>query len=157
MMLEQIRHWLFALLAVVMALSIFYALVPKGTIRIVMRFTGGFVLILALLQPLSALDLANWRVEYDVLSDSINEQIGDYQQDQSEQMQSIIQQQTAAYIQDKGKELGLTCQPIVDTEEKDGVPYPIAVTMDIPKNEALSEIIAKDLGIPENAQHWLER
>ena len=39
---------------------------------------------------------------------------------------------------------------------QDGVPFPVEVTMDIPKNAALSRIIAADLGIDEAHQRWRE-
>ena len=53
-------------------------------------------------------------------------------------------------------ELGLTCSPEVTCQLQDGVPFPVEVTMDIPKNAALSRIIAADLGIDEAHQRWRE-
>ena len=46
-----------------------------------------------------------------------------------------------------------------DTEarqERDGVPFPVEVTLDIPRSPALAEVIETDLGIDEDCQHWQE-
>ena len=59
-------------------------------------------------------------------------------------------------MNEKAAELGLTCSPEVTCQLQDGVPFPVEVTMDIPKNAALSRIIAADLGIDEAHQRWRE-
>lgn len=51
---------------------------------------------------------------------------------------------------------GVTCTPQVKTEERDGVPWPSAVTLDIPKDEALSAWLSTELAIDDAHQYWRE-
>ena len=58
-MMDGIRQWLLGVLAAAMALSLLYALLPKGAVRGAARATGGLILLLVVLGPLAGLDLSD--------------------------------------------------------------------------------------------------
>ena len=71
-----------------------------------------------------------------------------------ENLQRFIEEKTAAYIASKGAELGLDCTAQVETEVRDGVPYPSSVTLDVSRDPALAAWMAAELDIGESGQHW---
>ena len=148
-MMDGIRQWLLGVLAAAMALSLLYALLPKGAVRGAARATGGLILLLVVLGPLAGLDLSDLALRYEDLSRDMDRQEGQVQ------LELGIQQRTAAYISEKAAQLGLSCRPRVETAWRDGVPYPSGVTLDIAENQALAEVLTDELGIPPSQQHWL--
>ena len=54
-MMEAVRGWLTGVVAVSVLLYLVRVLAPKGAVGRVAEFTGGLLLLLALLQPLSSL------------------------------------------------------------------------------------------------------
>ena len=155
-MMDLLRIWLTGVIAVALLLSVIYALLPAGKLRSVVRFTGGLVLLLAVLRPLVGMD-TEWEMGYEDCAREIQEQIGAYQEENLKQARDIIAEQVAAYISDKGQQLGISCHPRVMTQLRDGVPYPDNVTMDIPLQQELADYIADTLGIPAERQIWQER
>ena len=150
------RTWLFGIVAAAMALALLYALVPKGALLTVAKCTGGLIMLLVVIRPLLALDLNGLQVGYEEWERTIQQQTDDYTAANQQEMEVIIQQETVAYISEKAAELGLTCSPEVTCQERDGVPFPVEVTLDIPRSPALAEVIETDLGIDEDCQHWQE-
>ena len=153
--MAALHSWLLGIIAAAMILSILYGLLPRGTMRSVSRVTGGLILLLVILRPLAGGDWAHLMNRYAEYQGAIDRQIEVYQQSSQKETARIIQEKTAAYISDKAAHLGLACHVQVGTELRQGVPCPDEVTIDIPKNVQLSEIIARDLGITEEKQRWL--
>lgn len=112
-------------------------------------------MLLVVVRPLLALDPAALHIRYEEWDRLIGQQTEAYTAENQQKMEAIIQKETAAYISEKAAALGLSCNPEVTCRQQDGVPFPTEVTLDIPKNAALSKIIAADLDIGEEAQHWL--
>lgn len=155
-MMEIFRTWLLGIIASALFLAVVYHLVPAGKLRSAVRFSGGLVLLLALLGPLGHLN-PDWNMTYSDYTQEIQRQIDAYQQDNLSRTRSIIAERTAAYISSKGNEMGITCHPVVTTYLVDGVPYPDTVTMDIPLQQELAGCIVRELGIPMECQFWQER
>ena len=153
--MSLLKTWLFGVIAAAMALSILYALVPKGALLTIAKCTGGLIMLLVVVRPLLALDPAALHIRYEEWDHLIGQQTEAYTAENQQKMEAIIQKETAAYISEKAAALGLSCNPEVTCRQQDGVPFPAEVTLDIPKNAALSKIIAADLDIGEEAQHWL--
>jgi len=153
--MSLLKTWLFGVIAAAMALSILYALVPKGALLTIAKCTGGLIMLLVVVRPLLALDPAALHIRYEEWYRLIGQQTEAYTAENQQKMEAIIQKETAAYISEKAAALGLSCNPEVTCRQQDGVPFPTEVTLDIPKNAALSKIIAADLDIGEEAQHWL--
>lgn len=152
--MEWFRTWLLGIMSAALIVSMVYALVPKGTMRSIAQFTGGLVLMIVILHPLLQFDPSSWKLQYQDISAQIDEQIAVYKEDHQEELCAIIEEETAAYISDKGSELGIDCHPIVTARLRDGVPCPDEVTLDTDWNAVLSRCIAKELDIPAENQHW---
>ena len=76
--------------------------------------------------------------------------------------QTIIAENTAAYIVDKAEEMGIFCQAEVTLSyDEDGVPCPWEVTArgdwTDEAREALARLLEDDLGVPPQRQHYEER
>ena len=155
--MEWFRSWLLSVMSAALILALIYALVPKGTIRTIAQFTGGLILVLVTLQPLLQLDPGSWKLQYREYETQIDEQIDTYRKDYQEELRTIIEEETAAYISGKGLELGIQCRPVVTTKLRDDIPYPAEVTLDTEWDEALSRYITQELDIPAENQHWQGR
>lgn len=153
-MMETLRTWLLSVIAAGLALSILYALLPKGRLRPLVRTTGGVVLMLVILQPLMELELHDLAGDYEDYAAEIEALTEDYRASDTAELAAIIEERTAAYISDKGAALWVLCHAEVETELRDGVPYPCAVTLDVERDGALAACIAADLGIGEERQSW---
>ena len=152
--MEWLRTWLIGVMTAALVLSILYALLPKGSIRTIAQFTGGLILVLVILRPLLSWDVSDWQMTYQAYNSQIDEQIAAYEKERQDELRTIIEQETAAYISDKGSSLSIECHPVVTSQEQNGIPYPAEVTLDIERNEALSRYMAEELDIPAQSQHW---
>lgn len=150
------RIWLFGIVAASMALSILYALLPKGAILTAAKCAGSLILILVMLRPLVTLRVEDLEFSYDGWEDLTTEQTEQLTQDNLSEMEALIEGECSAYISEKAAQLGLTVRAEVLCELRDGVPFPGSVTLNIPYHEELSDTIAADLDIPYEKQHWQE-
>ena len=150
------RTWLFGIVAASMALSILYALLPKGAILTAAKCAGSLILILVMLRPLVTLRVEDLAVPYDVWEERTAEQTEQLTQDNLSSMEALIEEECSAYISEKAAQLGVTVKAEVLCEVRDGVPFPAEVALDTPYNEMLSDTIAADLDIPYERQHWQE-
>ena len=75
----------------------------------------------------------------------------------NEEMASIIETRTAAYISDKADALGVSVTVRVRTEPGEGgVPIPFRVELTGPRSEALAAYMEGELGIPQERQVWYD-
>jgi hypothetical protein len=154
--MELFRSWLLGIIASALLLTIVYHLIPAGKVRTVAHLSGGLILLLAFLGPFGQLD-PGWDLDYNDCAREIQRMIDGYQQENLDRTRAIIAERTAAYISDKGNELGIICHPVVSTYLDDGIPFPDAVTMDVPLQQELADCITRELGIPMERQFWQER
>ena len=150
------RTWLFGIVAASMALSILYALLPKGAILTAAKCAGSLILILVMLRPLVTLQVEDLEFSYDVWEEKTAEQTEQLAQDNLSEMEARIEEECCTYISEKAAQLGLTVKAEVLCEVRDSVPFPAEVMLDTPYNEMLSDTIAADLDIPYERQHWQE-
>ena len=152
--MEQLKSWLFAIMAAAICLAILDALVPKGAIRSIAKMTGGLVMFLVVLRPLTGGELPEVRWEYDSCRQNVDEQIDTYRQGYLQEMEAIIEERTGAYISEKAEQMGIICAVRVETELENGVPVPSSVTLSVPKDGAFSLWIEREIGIGEARQYW---
>ena len=152
---DLLMGWMPRIIAVALILTLVYLLAPDGKLRAAVRFTGGLVLLAALLGPLAELDLSG-TLSYDDCADQLESRTEAMHRAYVEQTAALIEERTAAYISDKGLALGVTCDPVVTAQLRDGVPFPWSVTLDCPFHPALSDLIDHELDIPRTRQSWQE-
>ena len=149
-----LKEWLTGLIAAAMVLSLVCALIPRGNLYAVARFTGGLILLLAVLRPLIQVKPDDLKMQYKDYQQEVERQILLYQENRDERMAAIIEEKTAAYISKKALEMGISCRITVETELRDGVPIPSRVSLQTSRNESLSRWIEEETGIPQEAQIW---
>ena len=156
-MIGALRSWLTSIAAVTMLLTVVQTLVPEGTLRKISGFTGGLLLLAALLQPVLRTDLERLRLDFSDYSEAIQERTAELDAAGKEELAGIIAGRTAAYISDKADALGLAVTARVETEaDGAGTPLPVSVELTGPYSQALADWIALELGIPAERQVWHE-
>ena len=121
----------------------------------------GLVLLAAILSPLTGLDLSGsqrWLEDYLAALDLREAEL---EETVNGQMKGIIEQEYAAYIVDKAEEFGWTCTARVVCEPtEEGLYLPVRAEVSGPLTEEararLCRVLAEDLGIPEEAQLYIE-
>ena len=157
-----VRQWLLGVTCTALVMAVADSLAPAGSVKKVCRMAGGLALLLAAVSPLLRLDSG---MLADVL-EGYRAQIQSYEETLAEQnhlfYQTIIEENTAAYIVDKAEELGIFCQAEVTySYDESGVPCPWEVTArgdwTEEARETLERLLEDDLGVPPQRQHYEER
>ncbi len=153
-MIEWIRSWLITVVGAALLISGAESLLPAGTLRRTVSLIGGLILMLTMLRPLLGLDLSGLELDTEPYAQEIQQQLEELEEGQDEELAKRIREQTEAYILEQASSLGLVCEVEVTLQEKDGVPYPYGVTLWCGRSQALAEVIARDLDIPDERQVW---
>lgn len=149
-----LRSWLLGVVACAVLVSLAGQLTDGGTMKKIVRFAGGMLLMLAMLRPLLRLDLAVLDVDLASYREAVAQLELELTQRQEDALSVRIAAETGAYIEDKADELGLSVRAAVRTEEVDGVPLPVSVTLCGEENAALADCIERELGIAKEDQLW---
>ena len=156
-MIGAVRSWLTSIAAVTLMLTVVQTMVPEGTLRKISGFTGGLLLLAALLQPVLKTDLGRLRLDFSDYEAAIGERTAELDAAGKEELEAIIAGRTAAYISDKADALGLRVTARVETEPGvDGTPLPASAELTGPYSQELADWIAGELGIPAERQVWHE-
>lgn len=157
-MMESLRTWLSSIVAVTLLLSIAQSLVPEGTLRRVAGFTGGLVLLVALVRPVLSGGLPDLTLETERWTAAIEEEQAALSREGEDALAALIAERTASYIWDKGAALGLEVTASVETRTGEaGLPVPYSVELEGAWSQALSAYIADELNIPPERQVWNEQ
>ena len=155
-----IRTWLLSVTVSAMVIAVAEALMPEGSVKRVGKLTGGLILILGLLQPLTHLSYDDL---YDLVEGLPAAQLQQEKlaEESSQAWKTGIEQELASYIVDKAAQLGATCGAAVTCSLGEyGVPVPeraqITGHLTAQQKEALSDCLTQELGIPRAAQGFVE-
>ena len=156
--MEWIRNWVIGVVCAAMLIAVADSITPAGTVKKLGKFTGGMVLLLAVISPFLGLD-------YEALSIALTEnRSGRFESPgqkadelSAQMMKTIIVEQAGAYILDKATDLGAVCSVEVTCGMSENhVPYPAAVTvtgnLTESQRERLSRIMEADLAISPEMQ-----
>ena len=160
-MMELVRQWLLGLACTAMVLALADSLAPKGSVKRVCRLAGGLALLVAAVGPVLRVDGALFSKaieEYRATGQSYEKIL---EEKNALFYQTIIEDAAAAYILDKAKEFGISCQAEVTfSYDEDGVPSPWEVTARGRWTEEqrvqLSRLMEEDLGVPIQRQYYEE-
>ena len=129
-MMEMLQGWLLGLTAAALAVSLLTAMLPKGeTIR---RIAG----------------------RYETYQRAMDRQPEAYQAAYAVSLSGDIADRTAAYISEKAASLGIDCRVQVEVRTEDGLPLPYGASLDVERDQVLSDYMAQELGIPASRQSW---
>ena len=152
-MIVALKGWLTAVLTTAVMLTVAEKLVPEGSLRKIASITGGLILLLVLVQPVTKLQVGQLRLDYGAYADAVRQRQQELQAENTAEMAELIAERTEAYILDKAASLGISCQAVVTTAPgEDGLPCPVAAELSCPPSEALAECLESELGIPKERQ-----
>ena len=160
-MTEFLRDWLLGIACAAMVLALAESVAPEGSIKRVCRLTGGLVLMLVTIGPITDLSQIGFQTitrQYESGAQAYQEKL---ELENDFIYESIIAERTAAYISDKAEDMGISCQVTVTVGRgQDGVPKPSAahITGNLTQQQrsALRQVLESDLGIPPAMLHFEE-
>lgn len=154
-MVEALKEWITSIVLVTLLLSVAQTLIPEGSIRKIASFTGGLILLVALLQPVLGTDLSRLDLEMGEYEQAVRERREELEKMGKSDLSDIIAQRTAAYISDKADTLGIAVTAEVTVEPgENGVPVPVEARLNGPTSGELADYMEQELGIPRERQVW---
>ena len=154
--MQFLRQWLLGIVSCAMLVSFCELFTPFGALRKLVRFTGGLLLILSILQPVTRIDLDALPLDLEAYREAMTQVHTELADERERALADGIAARTGAYIEDKAAQMGLSVRAVVETESADGTPIPAFVTLYGAENAALAEEIASQLGIAKENQVWKE-
>lgn len=154
--MQYLRQWLLGIVSCALLVSFCEQLTPSGALKKLVRFTGGLLLILSILQPVTRLDLDAVPLDLDTYREAMAQVRLELADEREGALADGIAARTGAYIEDKAAQLGLSVRAVVETEDVNGTPLPVSVTLYGTENAALADYIASQLGIAKEKQIWKE-
>ena len=156
-MMAAARTWLTAVVAVTLLLSVAQMLVPPGSLREIASFVGGLILLAVMMQPLLRIDLSDVQLDFSAYQETLEQRQAELENTRQEELTSLIEAETAAYISDKAKSMGLTLRVRVTAEmDGSGVPVPVRAELTGSWSGPLSGWLETELGLPAERQVWNE-
>lgn len=162
-MMGGIRQWLLGVTATALVLALAEALAPEGSVKKVCKLAGGLALLLAAVGPALGLLDGGWITQaaegWRGRAQSCEQEL----EDRRDQFYlTIIEEETAAYVMDKARQLGFDCEAEVTYGyDEDGAPCPWEVAArgawTQKQREELARLLEEELGVPAQRQYYEER
>ncbi len=160
-MIEGLSQWILAVTAISLLTALCQALMPPGPVKRVSNLTCGLLIFFVLVQPVV-------RADYTQLLDDFQSYyagLGDYDtalvETDNTLTEELIARNTAAYIESKAGDAGITCTVTVSCGEQGGVPVPEAVTVSgsLSQEEQtwLVALVVENLGLEATAVQFTEK
>lgn len=152
------EQWLLGVACASFLLVVSGALVQGSSGKRVCKLAGSLLLLLVTMGPILRLDQQDWE-ELLQLDTQVMEEAEQALSEQNNLMyESIIEEETEAYILDKAEALGVQCQVEVVVQWEDEIPQPWSVrvegTWTQAQRDRLSNMLAEELGIPQERQSF---
>ena len=149
-----LRSWLLSIVACAVLVSLAEHLTDGGTMKKIVRFTGGMLLMLAMLRPLLRLDLSTFEVDISSYREAVSQLELALTQQREDALSARIAAETEAYIEDKAHALGAEVTAEVTVREEDGAFIPNRAVLFGEENAELSVLLTQELGIAPEKQEW---
>lgn len=128
-MMEGIRSWVMSVVAVGLLVSVCQGLSPGGKTRKVSQFCGGLLLFLAVVTPLTQLDMIGVLEEFQAYCAQLSEPSESLAKTSAELTRELVEDQSKRAVQARARELGAEVSVSVDCGEQDGLPVPERITV----------------------------
>lgn len=161
-MMGLVRQWLLGVTATALAVALAEALAPEGGAKRVCRLAGGLALLLAAVGPAAGVLNGGALVQ---AAEGWREEAQRYELELEEQNSAlylaIIEEETAAYVMDKARELGFECAvEVTYGYDGDGVPCPWEIAArgawTQEQRSKLERLLEEELGVPAQRQFYDE-
>ncbi len=153
--MEFLRQWLLGAVACALLVSAAEQLCPRGSVRTVMRFVGGLLLMMALLRPLTRLRIPDAAWDTASYREAVTRAETSLALERENTLRRGIAAQWEAYIEDKAESLGAAVRAEVELETRGGAALPGRVTLHGPYSAALAGYLANELGVAKEKQLWI--
>lgn len=152
------ERWLLGVSCAALVMVVSGALVKGGSGQRVCKLVGSLLLLLVTVGPIVGLEESDWQRLLDFDTGAMEETREAFAQQNEQLYESIIAEETGAYILDKAKSLGVSCQVEVVVEWVDEVPQPWSASLTgawtPEQRQALADMMQADLGIPYERQRF---
>lgn len=152
-----VREYLLTITVASLIVSLAEAVTPQGSVKRVIKFLGGLIVLLSALSPLGEL-ISNWRLPEADWELSLADEVMVFQEQSNNMTGMLIIEKCEEYILDKARQLGAEIIPEISLAYPDGTPVPWRVTVSGTYTHSqkirLSEFLARELAIPEERQVW---
>ena len=154
--MDFLRQWLLGVITCAMLVSVVQQLCPEGSVRKLARFTGGLLLLCAMLRPLTTIELPG--VDWDAggYREAVARLELELDATRKNAMADGIARSLDAYIEDKAASLGADVRAEVRLRGEGEALLPEAVTLHGAYSAALSDYLADELNLPKERQTWIE-
>ena len=154
--MERISEYILGIIAAAMILGIMGRLLgDKNGISSLFQLIGGLFLVFTITAPVLEMDFSGIMGFLEAFTLEAEMAAMDGEEMAEKERRQIISDRTGAYILDKADELGvsLDVEVVLDAE---GIPKSVFLTGHTPWSirKELSQVISRELGIPEEAQQW---
>lgn len=154
-MTECLSQWIFGLTAMALFCAAALALTPESRVRRIVQLACTLAMAIALLSPFARLDMDSYARSLARYRETLIAAENGGRNNAQRLSRTIIEEECAAYISDKGNELGLAPFAIrVQAKWGDAFWYPYEVWLTTPWSEKLSRWIEGELGVPRERMHW---
>lgn len=152
------ERWLLGVACAAMVMAVSGALVKGSSGQRVCKLVGSLLLLLVTLGPMVGLEEEDWQRLLEFDTGAIEEAQEAFSEQNEQMYESIIEEETGAYILDKAESLGVSCQVEVVVAWEDEVPQPWSAslkgTWTPDQRQALADTMQGDLGIPYERQSF---
>ena len=152
--MELLRQWMLGVVACAILVSVAQQLCPDGAMRNAVRFTGGLLLLLAMLRPAAGLEPAAAGWDADGYREAVARLNRELTEQRENAMERGIAEEWKAYIEDKAESLGAEISAEVEMGARTDVPE--RVTLRGAYDETLSDFLTAGLGIAKEDLTWIE-
>lgn len=159
-MIEMVRAWLLSVLLLCVFCALADSLMPSGGVKQVGKLVCGLVLLWGMTAPLLSLDVESGQRWVEEQLHRWDGESGLLKKEAEELSKPIIEEGYAAYIVDKAAEREIICRARVESKRDASagvsLPWETWVVGNVsPADELwLRETICRDLGIPDQRQHY---
>lgn len=159
-MMELIKTWILQLTGAAMLSAIAVSLTPNGKVKNVVSMVCGLVMIIALISPAVRFDSSEFTKYLSELRGNTADISSELTEVNDNLNRTIIEEESEAYILDKGTELGMENMEISVFAQwsEEGYWYPsrieISGTAAANQRQELSYYIESQFGIAEDMQIW---
>ena len=152
------EQWLMGVACASFVLAVSGALVKGSSGRRVCKLAGSLLLLLVTVGPILRIDQEDWERMLQLDTQVMEEAEQGLEEQNNLMYESIIAEETEAYISDKADSLGIECQVEVVVQWEDEIPQPwsacVTGTWTQAQQEALAGVLEEDLGIPRQRQSF---
>lgn len=152
------EQWVLGVSCASLVMVVMGALVQGSGGKRVCKLAGSLLLLLVTIGPVLRMDQQDWQRLLQLETQGMEEAEQSLQEQNNLIYESIIEEETQAYILDKAEALGVQCQVEVVVKWEDDLPRPWSVKLEgswsQAQREKLSNMLQEELGIPKDRQSF---